>query len=198
MKKIVSLVAAFAFIFVSAGAAQAAITVNDDSKLDYFRRHFSTITSTNSNSATIYNSVSSTSNSGGNTISAKEDVEDGHIMSGDAEATVEVESVANEIDSDVDASFDATGDNCACVGNITVDDDSDANFDERTGDDTTVRNNNEVVVANEVETRAHSGNNTVESRNDDVEGGSIESGSTTTMSSVANAFNILKSRITRN
>jgi len=199
MKKIALVLGAFAFVLLSAGSASAAFTVNDDSMLTYLKDRFMYTEVSNNNNATIFNTVHSNATTGGNTISAAEDVEDGHITSGDAEAMTEVESVANDIDSEVDVTSNTDSGTCnTCSGNVSVDDDSDADLTDTSHEDVFTDNNNTSLVFNTVGANATSGGNTVESTNDDVEGGSIESGSTNSGSMVTNAFNILRSRITRN
>lgn len=195
MKKIAAIIGAFALVLAGAGTASAAWTVNDDSTLEVLRERFVRLTTTNRNSATISNRVFATSNTGGNVINAEEDVEDGSITSGDAEAATQIENVANDIDSEIDVADGTNGD---LDEDIDVDDDSDVDVTDTLDDRMETENINEVAVDNETAATANTGGNVVNSENDDVEGGSIESGNATTASAVANAFNILRQRITRN
>jgi len=196
MKKIASLAAAAAMVLLTAGTASAAWSINDDSTFELLRSRLSSVSVTNSNSAAINNAVVSSSNTGGNAIDADEDVENGAITSGDAEAAAEAENVANDIDSE--ATLDATDDEGMSEEDISVDDDSDLDVEDTEEDAAVAANVNAVEANNAVITAADSGNNTITSEDDDVEGGEIESGSASTASSVANAFNILRSRITLN
>lgn len=193
MKKLVSFAAAFALILGTAGTAAAAILVDDDSDFDRVRSRFNTLTLTNSNSAVLSNVVVSTSLTGDNHILADEDVENGSVTSGDAEAAAEVENVANEIDAEAEFS-PAAG--VATEEDVTVNDDSEMDDTDTETNTAAEVNANAVSATNAVVTTGVSGGNTVESEDDDVEGGTVESGSASTASSISQAFNILRTRFT--
>jgi hypothetical protein len=170
MKKLIAGLGVFSLAFAFVGLASAS-TVTDDSSLTVSRtsRFNATFFNRNNVSGDIF--VASSASSGGNTITAEDDLEDSSLMSGDADAAAGIHSSANNIDNDV--MIEMTGTNHADPG-TNVDDDSDATHtvDERTVIDSENRNNSDVNLT--AVSGSSSGDN--HASGDDVEGFELESG----------------------
>lgn len=117
-----------------------------------------------SNSSEVINVGLNGSSTGGNDISAEEDVEGGEITTGDADADVNFENDGNSNEAE-----------------LNLDDDSEGEVE--------VENSNSALVVNGTENLADTGDNTIDSDEEDVEGGIIDTGNADADVNFDNAVN---------
>jgi hypothetical protein len=194
MKKLIAGISVFALAFFATGASASTVDgVNDDSSVSIAKQFVLSISGQVSNSFSVSNSIYSGSNTGGNSITADEDVEDASISSGDAHAA----SAAETTGGDVDVVVDIDADNCGCEETeiSDVDDDSDVTVDESMEVSFDVDVTNEGDVDNDLSADAQAGDNSISSENDDVEGADISTGEAVTASVAKTEFGRIMQRI---
>lgn len=180
MKKIAIFSLALAFLFAGVGVASAAsctITNNkgDDSRFFCGARHTSSFSFSNSQSAVIKTTQNTTVKTGGNYITAGDDVNNASITSGDANVTVVNNSDVNSTDVVFKSSALGGGETVTIDGNNgadqTISGFASDSFTTSVSDSSSL---NETETTN---TTVASGNNGV-SGGDDVNGTSVTSGDT--------------------
>jgi hypothetical protein len=198
MKRIIASLGAAALTLSMAlpAAAATSVNANDDSWVGLFMHKFSKTIVTNSNTAVVTNVVTSASNTGGNMISAKEDVEGASITTGDAMSATEVGNDVNTISSEV-----TVNEGCGCEegGDLTVaaDDDSATKVKKDEASIVDVLNANGAAVTNAAAAGSDTGNNKIMSWHDDVEVGTVRSGVSTSGVLVGNILNKVTSKVIR-
>jgi hypothetical protein len=198
MKKIVAGlgIVAMAFVFTSAAGAASIDGVNDDSTASITSSFVLRLLGNTSSDFTVHNTVKSSANTGGNSITADEDVEDASIQSGDAGAASLAETTGGDVDVDVDVDADNNRGGDSEIND--VDDDSDADIDS----ETTIEHDMDVTssgeVRNHVDASADAGANSISSKNDDVEGADIETGEAVSASAARTEFGRIMQQISWN
>jgi hypothetical protein len=187
MKKLVAglCVVALMFVFTSVATAATIDGVNDDSTASVTSSFILKLMGNTSSNFSVHNFVSSSSNTGGNSITADEDVEDATIESGDAGAASVAETTGGDVDVDVDVDADPSSGDSEISD---VDDDSDASIEEETTIEHDMDVTSEGDVHNGVVAKADAGNNSISSENDDVEGADISTGEAVSASAARTEF----------
>jgi ABC-type antimicrobial peptide transport system permease subunit len=192
MKKIITGAGILLLVLATMGSASAATIENitDESEVTFTFTSLLNLLVNNTSMATITNNVTSVSSTGGNTITADDDLEDVTLETGDATAVIAVENIANDSEVDVDVESANTSD--TEINNV---DESTVDVTEEQEDNIEVNNEQEVDVDNQTVAVASTGDNFLDA--DEIKGLVVRTGSADTALSIENMFNFSSLNITR-
>lgn len=143
------------------------------------------------NNAQITNNVTAIATTGGNVIRSEDDMENVSLVTGNADAVIEVSNMANN--SHVSVAVDSAMPNHSVTN---VDDESRVVIDDREVVDFDIQENQTVAVENNVPVYSDTGMNRIISEND-MENVTVRTGTATAATLVENIFNFSSTEITR-
>lgn len=190
---IITTLVALALFSVSAPAMAATIgNVSDSSIASSFTNWLISLFMTNNNNAEITNNVTSSANSGGNTFTSADDQANTEVFTGDASSATLVENSANN--NMVGEEYEAADGSTDTITDVSDESIASASLNDTL--DNQIENNNNVVVENNVDATADTGNNSVTS-GDSLNDSKASTGIAGSVSGVSNLFNFNLNNIIR-
>ena len=193
MKKIITGAGILFLVLATVGPTSAATieNVSEESEVTFTFSSLLNLLVNNTSMATITNNVTSVSSTGGNTITADDDLEGVTLETGDAAAAIAVENIANDSEVNIDVESANTSD--TEISN--VEEESTVEVTEEQEENIEVNNEQEVDVDNQTAAVASTGGNFLDA--DEIEGLVVRTGAAETAVLIENMFNFSSLNIMR-